>query len=809
MTSVTGRQRRLLQRGRRPGHLSSYRSQIAPARRLRGCPTMRPERDACGIGFVADAQGRSSRAIVEAALSGLACVTHRGALAADARPADGSGLPRPIPRSTSGTGPGDIPHGVAALFVRGDDPRTALEEAARTEGITVVDWRVPPTDEAHLGDQARATVPRMLQAVLETDHPDERAAYRLRRRVERATSGTYVASCSFRTVLYKGLVNANALSGFYPDLADESVAAPFAVFHQRFSTNTLPTWERAQPFRMLCHNGEINALAGNENRMRARARLGTEEVGLGPEELFRPVLAEEESDSGKIDAAVELLVRGGRDIRHAVAMLVPEAWEGARDLDPEVRGFYRYHACLVEPWDGPAGLVFTDGLGVGAALDRNGLRPLRYAICADGLVACCSEAGAVDGSGRGRLRRGRLGPGERLFVDPTRGVLLDGEYKERLAAAAPYARWAGDGLRPLEPGKPVEETPDAASLERRQVAHGYTVEELRMVLKPMATDAKEPVFSMGDDAPLPNLAGHPRPIHHFLKQRFAQVTNPPIDHLRERIVMSLRTLIGPRHPLLSERPEAARLVKLRSFFIYPSTLGDLLDEATHPFGSVLLDATFPVAEGPAGLRAAVERLADEAELAVSGGIGVVAISNIEVSAERAPVPSLLATGAVHHRLVRAGLRCDASLVVEADDARDVHIAACLLGYGADAICPGLALETVGADADTAEDSPLSGPEAQDNFQAAMEDGVLKVMSKMGISTVDSYRGAQIFEVIGLADEVVDVCFAGTPSPVGGIGWEALGQDVLANHGAAKLDNPGYYRDLKRGGEYHTHNSAVV
>ncbi|HMC51350.1 MAG TPA: glutamate synthase large subunit, partial [Acidimicrobiales bacterium] len=770
---------------------------------------MRPERDACGIGFVADAGGHPSRAVVESALAGLACVTHRGALAADARTADGSGLLLPIPSPIFGTGPDGSPHGVAMLFVRGDDPRSAVEEAAEAEGIRVVAWRVPPTDDAYLGDLARSTMPKMLQAVLEADRPDERATYRLRRRIERATEGTYVASCSFRTVLYKGLVNANVLSRFYPDLADERVAAPFAVFHQRFSTNTLPTWERAQPFRMLCHNGEINALAGNENRMRARARLGTEEAGLGPEELFHPVLDEDESDSGKIDAAVELLVRGGRDVRHAVAMLVPEAWEGARDLDPAVRGFYRYHACLVEPWDGPAGLIFTDGRGVGAALDRNGLRPLRYAICEDGLVACCSEAGAVDVAGHGRVRRGRLGPGERLFVDPTRGVLLDSDCKQRLAAAAPYARWAADGLRPLEPGKPIEETADAASLERQQVAHGYTTEELRMVLKPMATDAKEPVFSMGDDAPLPNLAGRPRPIHHFLKQRFAQVTNPPIDHLRERIVMSLRTLIGPRQPLLTELPEAARLVKLRSFFIYPSALVELLDETTHPFGSVVLDATFPIEEGPPGLRAAVERLAGEAEAAVAGGIGVVALTNGGISAERAPVPSLLATGAVHHRLVRAGLRCDASIVVEADDARDVHFVACLLGYGADAICPSLALETVAADADSAEDSPLSGPEAQDNLQAAVEDGVLKVMSKMGISTVDSYRGAQIFEVIGLADEVVDLCFAGTPSPVGGIGWQALGEDVLATHGAARLDNPGYYRDLKRGGEYHTHNKEVV
>src|SRR5438477_3659236 len=694
------------------------------------------------------------------------------------------------------------------LFVRGDDPRSAVEEAAEAEGIRVVAWRVPPTDDTYLGDLARSTMPKMLQAVLEADRPDERATYRLRRRIERATEGTYVASCSFRTVLYKGLVNANVLSRFYPDLADERVAAPFAVFHQRFSTNTLPTWERAQPFRMLCHNGEINALAGNENRMRARARLGTEEAGLGPEELFHPVLDEDESDSGKIDAAVELLVRGGRDVRHAVAMLVPEAWEGERDLDPAVRGFYRYHASVMEPWDGPAGLVFTDGFGVGAALDRNGLRPLRWAVCDDGLVVCCSEAGAVDVSGHGLVERGRLGPGQMLFVDPSRGVLRDAQCKDRLAAAAPYARWAADGLRKLNPGRPVEDPDGAETLETRQAGFGYTKEELAMVLRPMAHDAKDPIFAMGDDAPLPNLAGRPRPMHHYLRQRFAQVTNPPIDHLRERLVMSLRTLLGPRKPILTETSEAARLLTLKSFFVYPSTIVDLMENEGQGFGCARLDATFPVADGPAGLRTAVERLGDDAEQRAREGTGILVIDDGGISPDRAAIPALLATGAVHHRLVAKGLRMNTSLVVQADDARDSHYIACLLGYGADAICPGLALETVASEADANEDSEMVGPEAQARLQAAMEDGVLKVMSKMGISTVDSYRGAQIFEAIGLGLEVVDVSFTGTPSVMGGIGWTELGEDALARHAEGRLVDAGYYRARKRG-EYHTHNDDVV
>ena len=770
------------------------------------------ERDACGIGFVADAAGRSSRAIVEAALHGLACVTHRGAVAADEKSADGAGLLLPIPTAIFGDGVG-----VATLFIRGDDPSAAVEVAAAEEGLRVVDWRTPPTDDEPLGRQALDDKPRIVQVLLTNQNANgyERAAYRLRRRIEATTAGTYVASCSFRTVLYKGLVAADQLAAFYLDLADDRFAAPFAVFHQRFSTNTLPTWERAQPFRTLCHNGEINAIAGNVNRMQARAVLGTEAASLGAEELFRPVLnaseplfAAGDSDSGLLDSAVELVVRGGRDIRHAIAMLVPAAWENDRDLDPEVRGFYRYHSALMEPWDGPAGLVFTDGAGVGAALDRNGLRPLRWAVCEDGLVVCASEAGAVDVSGHGRVRRGRLGPGQMLFVDPSRGVLFDRECKERLAAAGPYARWSADGFVTRTAGRTIEETPDPDELLRRQVAHGYTVEEFRMVIKSMATDAKEPIFSMGDDTALPLLAGRPRPVHHYLRQRFAQVTNPAIDHLRERTVMSLRTLLGPRQPILTERPEAARLVELESFFVYPSAVRALANGGS-PYESVTLDATFDVTAGSQGLRTRIDALMAEAEQAVSDGVGILVVDNGGVSAERAPVPSLLAVGAIHNRLSRTGRRSAAGLVAMADDARDVHHVATLLGYGADAVCPRLLLESVASDADHSEDSALLSPQAQDNVQAAIEDGVLKILSKMGISTVDSYRGAQIFEAIGLGPEVIDVCFLGTPSVIGGIGWDALGDDVLTVHAEAELGNPGYYRDLKRGGEYHTHNKSVV
>jgi glutamate synthase (ferredoxin) len=778
-------------------------------------PTTR-ELDACGIGFVADSRGRSSRAIVSAALGGLACVKHRGAVAADARTADGSGVLVPIPAALFGERTG-----VAVLFVRGDDPRAAVEAAAGHEGLTVVDWREPPLDPAALGELARETAPRIVHVLVARAHGNgesgadssadaERRALRFRRRVERATSGIYVASCSFRTMVYKGLSPADALADFYLDLAEERFAAPFAVFHQRFSTNTLSTWERAQPFRTLCHNGEINALWGNEHRMRGRAQLGTEAAGLGPEDLFRPVLDPHDSDSGKLDSTVELLMRGGRDPRHVMAMVMPEAWENVRDIDPEVRGFYRYHSALMEPWDGPAGVIFSDGVGVGARLDRNGLRPLRYQVCDDGFVAVCSEVGAIDVSGHGAVTRGRLGPGQMLFVDPTRGFLDHDACTQRIAAAAPYGQWASDGFYRLSPGEPDLEVPD--DLVERQAMHGLTKEDLAMVVRPMATAAKEPTFSMGDDSPLPNLSPRSRPIGHFLRQRFAQVTNPPIDPLRERLVMSLRTILGPREPLLSESPDAARLLTLPSFFVHPAGVDKLLTDRV-PWPVIPLDATFAVAERADGLRAAVDRLRAEAVATVRGGAGTLILDGDDAGPDRAPVPSLLACGAVHQALSDERLRSRTALVVAADDLFDVHGFATLLGYGADAICPRLALATVAAEADRSDDGDLTSPAAQSNFQAAIEAGVLKIMSKMGISTVDSYRGAQIFEVVGLAPDVVDVCFTGTPNVVGGMGWAALGDDVLARHGAAwggraDLESPGFFR-VRKGGEPHAKDKDTV
>jgi glutamate synthase (ferredoxin) len=816
----------------------SITSRGAAARSFSGHdPGPSRDRGACGIGLVADAEGRASRALLDAALTGLACVRHRAAIAADGISGDGAGLLLPIPGrffarvATEALGV-ERPAGlgvVTAFLDEADDSarkvaEQAVADACAVEGIELLGWRPVPIDESLLGAAARRSCPAITQGILArpagVDLAEaERRCFRARRRAQAVCTEAevrhYFASWSFSTVVYKALVMSHHLAGFYPDLTAADFEVALAVFHSRFSTNTTPAWERAQPFRFLCHNGEINTLQGNEHRMTARGRLGTETVGLGPEELFRPVLTPSDSDSGKLDSAVELLVRGGRDIRHAMAMLVPEAWEGQRDLPPEVSDFFRYHACLTEPWDGPAGVIFTDGRRIGAALDRNGLRPLRYQICDDGLVVCASEVGAVPVAGRGKVRRGRLGPGQMLCVDPDGGgVQRDAAVKAALARRGPYSTWAYQGLRPFSIGLPVSDLPDEEDLTRTQAVFGVNKEEVAMVLKPMATDAKEPTFSMGDDVPFATVASRARLVHHYLKQRFAQVTNPPIDHLRERLVMSLRTCLGPRQPLLTETPQAAHLLEMSSFLLYPDAVDRLLDPDRAPFPSVRLDATFSTAEGPGGLRATIHRLADEAEAAVAAGVAIVVVSDADVDAARAPVPGLLATGAVHHRLISARLRADASIIADVGDARDVDGVACLLGYGADAICPRLALESVALLADTDQLGEANSSEAQTRLQAALEDGVLKIASKMGISTVDGYRGAQIFEALGLANEVVDTCLTGTASQVGGVGFDALGEDVLRRHqdgyGSDRvvLDSPGFVRHRK-GGEYHANDPDAI
>jgi glutamate synthase domain-containing protein 2/glutamate synthase domain-containing protein 1/glutamate synthase domain-containing protein 3 len=777
------------------------------------------ERDACGTGFVADAAGSPSRDVVERALEALCRVRHRGATDADAKTGDGAGLLIQVPRALLAAELARlrVPHldperlGVAMLFQRPalDDAslRRAADRAFRAEGMEIVAWREVPVDPSALGRRAALTRPRIVQAMFvgprdRSVERAERACHRARRRLEGAARSVapgslYVSSCSFLTVTYKALVAADELAHFYADLRDARVASAFALFHQRYSTNTAPTWERAQPFRMLCHNGEINTISGNVHRMRGReGRLGT--ASILDEELLKPAIDEGGSDSAMLDNAVELLTREGadpdepRDIRQVMAMLVPAAWEGLPDIDEEVRGFYRWHAAIMEPWDGPAALVFTDGVRVGACLDRNGLRPLRWYECEDGLVACSSEAGSVDVTGRGSVRRGKLGPGQMIVVDPHDGGLQLDPVR-RVASRRAYGDWADKELSQQSAGDAV--APAVEDVARLQSLHGYTREELSLVLRPAAGDGKEPTYSMGDDTAIAPFSSWRRSLYHHLKQRFAQVTNPPIDHLRERHVFSIRTVLGPRDPLLWERPEAASMFEYPTFLLF------------RPPGGFHLDATWSVASGVAGLRVAVERLAAAAVRAATLGSGIQIVSDEEASADRAPVPSLLAVGAVNTALVRAGHRTRTSIVVQTDDARESHHVACLLAFGAEAVYPRLALATVAASARSTPEEALV------RWRTSIEEGVLKVMAKLGISCVDSYRGAQTFDAVGIAQDVRRTCFPGAESPLGGMTFEDIAADVLDRHAAAfpvagPLSNPGYVK-FHKGGEYHETNPDVV
>ncbi|MFP5327891.1 MAG: glutamate synthase central domain-containing protein, partial [Acidimicrobiia bacterium] len=672
---------------------------------------LRGERDACGIGFVADAKGRASRTIVDKALDALCRVRHRGAVAADALTGDGSGLLLPIPSGLLAPPGAEAERlGVTMIFADPSAPdahRPVVEESLTAEGLELLGWREVPTDDAALGDQAKGMRPLIEQALflrprgIDLDEGEHRA-FRARRRIEQAARSLdtrlYVASLSFTTVTYKALCAADQISSFYPDLTDPGFEAWFAIFHQRYSTNTTPTWERAQPFRFLAHNGEINTIRGNVALMRAReGNLGSDD--LAPEELIRPVVDVRGSDSQILDEALELITRGGRDLLHAAAMLVPPAWEDVTGLDPDERDFFRYHACLIEPWDGPAGLVFTDGKKVAASLDRNGLRPLRVSVCEDGLVAVASEAGAVATRGHGRVQRLRIGPGQSFSVDPSRGgVTLDGELKGQLARRRPYGDWLAEHLQTCSIGTPVDVPPD--DVLARQVAAGYSKEEFTVVIRPMATEGHEPTSSMGDDTAVAPLSTFTRSVFSHLKQRFAQVTNPPIDHLRERHVMSISTRLGPRAHLLKETPESAALREYPSFLLFPDAV-----DALGTLGAVTLDATFAAAEGPEGLERALRRLADEAVEAVAAGSPYLIVSDRAADGERVAVPAALAAGAVHHMLLDAGLRSATSIVVDHDEPRGSHHAACLLTNGADMICPRLALASI---ADLAANGRLGG-----------------------------------------------------------------------------------------------------
>ncbi len=787
------------------------------------------EHDACGVAFVAALSGEPSARIVEQARTALRNLDHRGAFGAETDSGDGAGILLQVPDAflravVDFTLPaaGAYAVGLAFLPVEAEDAakaRAQIERIAAEEHLAVLGWRDVPVVPDSLGRTSRACMPGFAQlfvapvgfAGMAGDDPLalDRAAFCLRKRAEHETP-VYFPTLSSRTLAYKGMLTTEQLETFFPDLVDERMASALAVVHSRFSTNTFPSWPLAHPFRYIAHNGEINTARGNRNWMRAREALLDSDLVPGDLSRLFPIVDPAGSDSASFDEVLELLHLGGRSLPHAVLMMVPEAWENAPDMDPVRRAFYGFHACVMEPWDGPACVVFTDGTQVGAVLDRNGLRPGRYWVTDDGLVVLASEVGVLDIDPARVVRKGRLQPGRMFLVDTAEHrIVEDDEVKGRLAAEHPYAEWLHGGLISLEDLPDREHVVHThASVTRRQQVFGYTEEELRLIVAPMAKAAAEPIGSMGTDTPIAVLSQRPRLLFDYFTQLFAQVTNPPLDAIREELVTSLAGTIGPEGNLLSPAPSACRHVHLPFPVIDNDELAKLVhvnhDGDQPGLASFMVKGLYDVAGGGTALAARLDGICAEVSAAIAAGARVVVLSDRHATPEVAPIPSLLLTAAVHHHLVREKTRTQVGLVVEAGDVREVHHVALLIGYGAAAVNPYLAMES-------AEDLALRGvllrglePEvAVRNLVRALGKGVLKVMSKMGISTVSSYTGAQVFEAVGLSRELVDRYFTGTSSKLGGVGIDVIAREVASRHARAYPTNgiPAAHRQLDSGGEY--------
>jgi glutamate synthase (ferredoxin) len=790
------------------------------------------EHDACGVGFVANLKASASHAILGTALEALGNLLHRGAVDADGLSGDGAGVLTGLPRRLLAREierrgflrphAEDLALGMFFLPRHEADAsacRRIAEQVLERYGLLVYFWRRVPVDETALGAKAARTAPRIEQVLIGRQHVElfdfEQTLYLVRKEIERQAAEIkdfYIPSLSSRTVVYKGLMIATQLDAFYADLRDADYETRLAIFHQRYSTNTFPNWALAQPFRMLAHNGEINTVAGNRNWMRAREANLRSRVWQHRVERLKPIIWAKGSDSASFDNALELLAMSRRDAMHAMMMLMPEAHENAPHMEGDLRGFYEYASCLIEPWDGPAGVAFSDGRFVAAALDRNGLRPARYCVTRDGLVVMSSEAGAVQLDDECIVEKGRLGPGQMIAVDTEHGLLLnDKQIKLERARRKPYRQWVRNQMTvcpsTLDMGYAV--TSDETDLVVRMKHFGYTVEDVQRIIEPMADKSREPIGSMGDDTPLAALSAKPRLLYTYFKQRFAQVTNPPIDPIREKLVMSLETLIGPRGSLLEDRQASARLIKLRSPVLTDSDLEWLRGSGKRGYASVTLATLYGKRGGKRSLENVLEALCEQAVAAVEDGHAILILSDRGASDLQLPMPMLLAVSAVHHHLIRAGLRMRASLVVETGEAREDHHFACLLGYGAQAVNPYLAFEIV---AHETRKRGMSIPGALRNYKAAVESGLRKIMTKMGIATMASYSGAQVFEAIGLDHQLIERYFTGTPSRVGGIGLDEITRDMLRFHDAAhatdaQLEDAGYFR-YRAGGEYHAYNPAV-
>ncbi|NBD38772.1 MAG: glutamate synthase large subunit [Verrucomicrobia bacterium] len=833
-----------------PRNLISHSTACPPAQ---GLYEPKQERDACGVGFIANLYGQASHAILDGALTGLKNLAHRGAIDADAVTGDGAGLLTEIPydlyferlRENGVSFPEDRKRfAVGMFFLTREDKNTRrreqeiVEEAVRAEGIELIAWRSVPVDNSCLGRKAESTRPEIAQAFLLAPEGMEETVFarHLLLTQKACTRGGlredlrnfYVVSMSHRTVTYKGLLNAPQVRRFFDDLKSPAYKTAYAIFHQRFATNTFPDWSKAQPFRMLAHNGEINTIRGNRNNMRAREFSDDHGIwGDRYKDLF-PMVQEEMSDSASFDNCLQLLTAAERPATTGVSIMMPAAWEENRDMPAPLRDFYKYHSVMLEPWDGPAAIVFSDGRYVGASLDRNGLRPARFKVWEDGTIVLASETGLIPHSGK-VVRAGRLGPGRMIAVDLERHRLLeDDTIKSELAQDHDYTSWCANAILPM--GKVSGKKPWSAEsivedeeITSLRVAFGYDLDEENLLLKPMVQNGKEAIGSMGDDTPLAVLSRRPRLLYTYFKQLFAQVTNPAIDSLRERSVMSQKSFLGGRLSLFDNLVKEHHFVSLESPVLLDAEYKGLWSVPFLKETIATLDATFPVADGPDALRKRVQQLREEVNAQIRDkGTRLVILSDRNVNRERAPVPMLLATGAIHSELVRVGRRIHCDIVCESGEVRDVHQLACVVGFGANAVYPYLALDMIrkiisGRDLAAEEERiEMDLGQALGNYRKALDAGLLKILSKMGISTLFSYQGAKVFEAIGIGPEIIEECFEGTASPIGGIGYREVAMDVLHRHEEAfPMDHPaqlwseGYLRVLKKGGEYHAWSSKVV
>ncbi|MGB5633408.1 MAG: glutamate synthase large subunit, partial [Waterburya sp.] len=830
------------------------------------------ERDACGVGFIAYQDSRRSNKIVKQALKALGCMEHRGGCSADRDSGDGAGVMTALPEKlfVNWFAEQNIPEpeaetwGVGMVFLPQDATQIAeskdyVEKIVIEEGLQVLGWREVPVRPEVLGQQARENQPQIEQIVVSsrdnlTGDDLERKLYIARSRIGKKLSDDfYICSFSCRTIVYKGMVRSAILGEFYQDLTNPDYESTFAVYHRRFSTNTMPKWAFAQPMRILGHNGEINTLLGNINWMSNREKelVSSFSEGSVPnwtqDEIkgLTPIVNNNNSDSYNLDSAMELLVRTGRSLTESAMILVPEAYQNQPSLKkyPEIVDFYEYHSGQQEPWDGPALLVFSDGKTVGATLDRNGLRPARYTITKDGYIVVGSETGVVDLPDDEVVEKGRLGPGQTIVVDlQTKEILHNWEVKQRVAQANPYDKWIEQHRRSVEPQEfSTENLLTADELLRRQTAFGFTAEDVELIIQSMAINGKEPTFCMGDDIPLAVLSDKPRLLYDYFKQRFAQVTNPAIDPLRESLVMSLSMQLGAKGNILNLKPEDAKLLKLDSPVLNDAELEGI---KSADFKTQSLSTLYQIATGPDGLQDAVNKLCQSATVAVQGGVEIIILSdrgweaspkdsaylednlsegqNI-IGTEYSYIPPLLAVGAVHHHLTRQGLRLRTSLVVDTAQCWSTHHFACLIGYGASAVCPYLTLESVRQWWKNPKTQKLMQnerieavtlPQAQQNYRKSIEAGLLKILSKMGISLLSSYHGAQIFEALGLGVDLINLAFAGTTSRLGGLTVAELAQEIIAFHQKAfpelqgkKLENYGFVK-YKKGGEYHMNSPEM-